>query len=106
MTPNELKDFRARMGWDQSELGRRLGLSPSRIRDYERGTTRGKNARPAPIPRVVELAIRYLGGERAPLSAEERAALWRDVSHLPKRSKPLPDAALRREAFYDPPPER
>jgi len=103
MTPHELQSFRARMGWDQVELGRRLGLSSSRIRDYERGSTRGKDGRPAPIPRVVELAIRYLGGERAPLPAEERIALLRDIAHLPRRKAPLPDEALRREAFYDPP---
>lgn len=88
------------MGWDQAELGRQLGISTSRIRDYERGRSRGKGGRAAPIPRVVELAVRYLGGERAPLSPAERAALWRDVKYLPQREKPLSDFALAREAIY------
>jgi transcriptional regulator with XRE-family HTH domain len=77
MTPSELQDFRARMGWSQAELARQLGLSMSRIVDYELGATRGKARRPAPIPRVVELAIRYLGSEQAPLSSDGRAALLR-----------------------------
>jgi transcriptional regulator with XRE-family HTH domain len=77
MTPSELQDFRARMAWSQAELARQLGVSPSRIVDYERGSTRGKAERPAPIPRVVELAVRYLGSEQAPLSTEECAALSR-----------------------------
>jgi DNA-binding XRE family transcriptional regulator len=73
MTPFELIDFRTRMGWSQAELARQLGISPSRIVDYELGSTRGKARRPAPIPRVVELAVGYLGGGQAPLSTEERA---------------------------------
>jgi transcriptional regulator with XRE-family HTH domain len=79
MTPSELQDFRARMGWSQAALARQLGISPSRIVDYERGSTRGKSERPAPIPHVVELAVRYLGGEQASLSTEERDALSRVV---------------------------
>jgi transcriptional regulator with XRE-family HTH domain len=31
MSPQQLIDFRTRMGWTQSELARRLDLSPSRI---------------------------------------------------------------------------
>ena len=60
MTPQELAEFRARMGWSQAELGRRLKLSPSRLADYEAGFTRGQERRPATIPKVVELACAWL----------------------------------------------
>jgi len=51
MTPQELTEFRTRMGWSQAELGRRLELSPSRLADYEAGFTRGQERRPATIPK-------------------------------------------------------
>jgi DNA-binding transcriptional regulator YiaG len=60
MTPQELTEFRSRMGWSQAELGRRLELSPSRLADYETGFTRGRARRPAPIPKAVELACAWL----------------------------------------------
>src|ERR1700757_1753288 len=60
MTPQELIAFRARMGLDRKELARRLDISPSRLKDYELGQTRTNPARPAPIPKVVELACAYL----------------------------------------------
>ena len=101
MTPHEFQSFRARIGWGQAELARQPGLSASRIRDYERGRSRGKDGRPAPIPKAVELAVRYLGGEPAPPAAEERIALLRNTAHLPRRKAPLAGKALRREAFYD-----
>ncbi|HZU89688.1 MAG TPA: helix-turn-helix transcriptional regulator, partial [Stellaceae bacterium] len=68
MTGEELIQFRARMGWGRAELARRLEISPSRLADFERGCSRGKNSRPAQIPKVVELACRWLaeheGGQR------------------------------------------
>lgn len=55
MTPDDLRAWRKRLGLSQVQAATALGLSVSRIIDYERGTTRGReNA--APIPRVVELA--------------------------------------------------
>jgi transcriptional regulator with XRE-family HTH domain len=60
MTPQDLITFRTREGWSRAELGRRLDVSASRIHDYELGTTRGAQPRPAPIPKVVELACHYL----------------------------------------------
>jgi transcriptional regulator with XRE-family HTH domain len=101
MTPHDLMKFRTRMGWDRAELASQLAISASRVADYEAGRTRGKHSRPAPIPKVVELACRYLGGERAPLSKEEWIARLRDVSHLPRRETPLPDEAISREKLYD-----
>ena len=56
MTPQDLAAFRARLGWSRNELARRLGMSLSRLVDYETGKTRTKPPRPAPIPKAVELA--------------------------------------------------
>ena len=86
MTPQEMIAFRARMGWDRTELARRLEISVSRLTDYELGRTRGKKQQKAPIPRLVELAGAWLGeqeGKNRPLTPAERAALWRDTSYLP-----------------------
>jgi transcriptional regulator with XRE-family HTH domain len=66
MTASELIALRKRLGWSKIELARRLDISVSRLADYEAGQTRGPQMRPAPIPRVVELAIKYLSGEREP----------------------------------------
>lgn len=102
MTPQELIEFRQRMGWDRGRLARELEISLSRIADYENGSTRGHRARPAPIPKVVELALRFLEHRWCPLSPEEKAALWRDVSKVPKTDgPPLTDDALRRGNLYD-----
>ena len=101
MTPQDLKDFRARLGWSREELARRLDLSPSRVNDYELGQTRSKPPRPAPIPTVVELALRWLEEHARPLSAEEKAARWADAVRLPVY--PGPPIDDRREALYDPP---
>ena len=82
MTPQDLIAFRARMGWDRTELARRLEISTSRLADYELGHTRGKNPQTAPIPRLVELACAWLGeheGKNRVLTPAERAALWRGV---------------------------
>jgi len=103
MTHQELLDFRTRLGWSLAELGRRLQISPSRLADYETGHTRGRARRPAPIPKVVELACRWLEHEedrKRPLSPLERAALWRNfLSGLPQIEHVVDD---RREAIYDP----
>jgi transcriptional regulator with XRE-family HTH domain len=88
MTPQDLIAFRTRMGWNRTELARRLEISPSRLADFELGCTRGRNPQPAPIPRLVELACAWLGeheGENRPLTPAERAGLWRDfIAKLPK----------------------
>ena len=100
MTPQELKVLRARLGWDRTKLARRLGISPSRLADFERGRSRGKNSRPAPIPLVVELACRWVdeheGGQRRLIPAE-RAALWRDDSLWPRVEHMINDS---RDALY------
>jgi transcriptional regulator with XRE-family HTH domain len=83
MTPKELTEFRARIGWSQAELGRRLELSPSRLADYEAGFTRGQERRPAPIPKVVELACAWLEehqGKKQPLADAEWLALLRSLA--------------------------
>jgi transcriptional regulator with XRE-family HTH domain len=104
MTPQELIDFRTRMGWKRAELARRLDISASRLADYELGHTRGKNPQPAPIPRLLELACAWLGehkGENRPLTPAERAALWREfLANAPKIGHVIDDS---REALYDPP---
>jgi len=101
MTPQELKDFRARMGWTREELAGQLELSPSRLADYEFGTTRTNPPRPAPIPKVVELACRWFAEhvQRRPLSREEKIALWRgDYQWVSPH--PGPPADSSREAIY------
>jgi predicted nucleic acid-binding protein len=101
MTPEELIQFRARMGWDRKELARQLDISVSRIADYEAGKTRGRNGVPAPVPRTVDLACRYLAATLGPLSKAERRAAWRDTSNLPADRPHLPDEAISRESIYE-----
>ena len=88
MTPQDLIAFRARMGWNRTELARRLEISPSRLTDYELGHTRGNKPQPAPIPKVVELACAWLGeheGQEHTVTPAERVAMWRDfLATLPK----------------------
>ena len=102
MTPHELIAFRKRMGWGRAELARQLGISLSRVGDFELGHTRGRNMQPAPIPKAIELACRALGGDQAPLSDTEWLALWRDVSRLTDRrfEAGLPSADDSRKAVY------
>jgi transcriptional regulator with XRE-family HTH domain len=101
MTPQELTEFRARMGWSLAELGRRLGLSPSQLADYEARFTRGRARRPAPIPTAVELACAWLEeheGKKQPLSDAEWFALLRSFA--------VSDGVIEddsREAIYSPP---
>jgi transcriptional regulator with XRE-family HTH domain len=100
MTPPELKALRASLGWDRAKLARRLGISSSRLADFESGRSRGKNSQPAPIPLVVELACRWIeeheGGQR-PLTPAERAALWRDDALWPRVEHVVDDS---RDALY------
>jgi len=100
MTPQELIAFRARLGWGRAKLARRLGISPSRLADFERGCSHGRHSRPAPIPTVVELACRWLdeheGGQR-PLTPAERAGLWRDDARWPGVDHVIDDS---RDAIY------
>ena len=101
MTPQELTEFRTRMGWSQAELGRRLELSLSRLADYEAGFTRGQERRPATIPKVVELACAWLEeheGKKHPRSDDEWLALLRSLA--------VSDAVIEddsREAIYGQP---
>ena len=101
MTPQDMIALRARFGWSRDELARRLGISSSRLIDYEAGQTRTNPPRPAPIPKVVELACHWLEEHARPLSPEEKAALWRDTRHLPRREGPRLDVS--RAAIYGPP---
>lgn len=59
MTNSELVALRQRLGMTQTQLAEALGMSISRIADYEAGITRGRNT-PAAIPRTVELALAEL----------------------------------------------
>jgi len=104
MTPQGLKDFRARMGWSRAELAQQLGLSPSRLADYEFGATRTNPPRPAPIPKFVELACRWFAEhvQPRPLTREEKIALWRYDSQLVSLhpGQPLADEMMTREGIY------
>jgi transcriptional regulator with XRE-family HTH domain len=106
MTSQDLIRIRERMGWSRAELARQLEISSSRVVDYEIGHTRGQNAQPAPIPKLVELACRYLAGDRAPMSDEEWIAGLKDLSRFAERRRkaglpPLDDAAISRDSIYD-----
>ena len=101
MTRQDLAAFRARLGWSRNELARRLGMSLSRLVDYETGKTRTKPSRPAPIPKHVELALCHLEEQARPLSVEEKIALLRDTGHLQRHKGPR--LKVDRAAFYGPP---
>jgi|SRR6516162_4632835 transcriptional regulator with XRE-family HTH domain len=82
MSPHELTAFRRRMGWSRDALARQLDISASRLADFEKGSSRGRNAQPAPIPKMLEFACRWLEHRQAnqhpPLTPAERAAAWAD----------------------------
>jgi predicted transcriptional regulator len=59
MTPDQFRAWRVHLGLSKASAARALGISPSRLYDYEAGMKRGTD-RAAPIPRVVELACRAL----------------------------------------------
>lgn len=59
MTPSELIGWRKQRGLSQAALAALLDISKSRLQDYERGATRVRET-PAPIPRLVELALETL----------------------------------------------
>ena len=50
MTPQEFVAFRKQLGWSLATLSRHIGITASRLADYETGHTRGKDKKPAPIP--------------------------------------------------------
>lgn len=60
MTPADFIAWRRRLGLTQSAAAEALGLTASRISDYEMGRTRGSKSIPAPIPRAVELACAHI----------------------------------------------
>jgi hypothetical protein len=72
MTPQEFIASRKQLGWSLATLSRHIGIT--RLADYETGYTRGKNKRPALIPRVVELACKWLKHDYRPLTPAESAA--------------------------------
>jgi len=63
MTPDQFRAWREHLGLSKSAAARALGISPSRLYDYETGMKRGTD-RAAPIPRVVELACLALAFRR------------------------------------------
>jgi hypothetical protein len=59
MTPAEFLAYQRRFGWSLATLGRKPGgTAPGS--PITRSATRGKNRRPAPIPKHVELALKWL----------------------------------------------
>jgi len=55
MTPLQLREWRASHNWSRREAAEALGVSPSRLFDYEAGRQRG-SGHSAPIPRYIALA--------------------------------------------------
>ena len=100
MTPEEFIALRKQLGWSLATLSRHIGITASRLADYETGHTRGKNKKPASIPRVVELACKWLDHAHRPITPAERAARWRDfLAGMPRIDHVVDD---RREAIYEP----
>jgi len=100
MTRKSLSPFAKQLGWSLATLSRHIGITASRLADYKTGHTRGKDKKPAPIPRVVELACKWLEHEHRPLTPAERAARWRDfLAGMPRVDHVVDD---RREAIYEP----
>jgi hypothetical protein len=100
MTPQELKDFRARMGWTREERAppRTEPIASGRLRVWADAYPAPQ---PAPIPKVVEIACRWFAehAQPRPLSREEKIALWRDDSQW-VNPHPGPPADSSREAIY------
>jgi transcriptional regulator with XRE-family HTH domain len=92
MTPEEFLAYRRRFGWSLATLARKLDVTASRLADYETGHTRGKESRPAPIPRVVALALKWLELEEHSKtdSDEEWRALMRQMRAAAERVPPEP----------------
>jgi hypothetical protein len=100
MTPQEFIAFRKQLGWSLATLSRHIGITSSRLPDYETRYTRGKEKKPAPIPRVVELAFKWLEHEHRLLTPAERAARLRNfLAGMPRVDHVIDD---RREAIYEP----
>jgi len=59
MTGAELRAARKRRGMTQAQLAVALDVSISRLHDWETGTERHRGT-PAPVPRLVELAVSRL----------------------------------------------
>lgn len=60
MSGAALKEFRERRKWSREDLGELIGLSVGSIRNYE---NEGRDdGRPAPIPKLVRLALAALAG--------------------------------------------
>jgi transcriptional regulator with XRE-family HTH domain len=56
MTHTDLAALRERLGMTRREMAEELGISASRLLDYEIGYTRGRRT-PAPIPKAIQLAL-------------------------------------------------
>ena len=63
MTHRELKELRARLKMTRRKLAEELGISTSRLIDFEMGFTRGRRT-PAVIPRPIELALIEIARQR------------------------------------------
>jgi transcriptional regulator with XRE-family HTH domain len=92
LTPEEFLAYRRRLGWSLATLARKLGVGSSRLADYEAGHSRGKNRRPAPIPKVIALALKWLELEEhsKTASADEWRVLTRRLREEAARLPPEP----------------
>jgi DNA-binding XRE family transcriptional regulator len=63
MTHYELKALRARLKMTRRKMAEELGISTSRLIDFEMGFTRGRRT-PAVIPRSIELALLEIARQR------------------------------------------
>lgn len=70
MTPSELVSLRKRLGMSRPQFSEAIGISVSRLVDYETGITRGKVPRPCEIPKPIELACEALAMRAAGKAVE------------------------------------
>lgn len=63
MLPADLRALRKRLALTQAQFAAGIGISRSRLHDYETGATRDKDKTPVTVPLLVERAARDLERE-------------------------------------------
>ena len=63
MTHTELAALRERLGMTRREMATELGISSSRLLDFEIGYTRGRGTA-APIPKAIVMALELMQRNR------------------------------------------
>lgn len=95
-----IREAREKLGLTQKELGRRIGVTPSAVANYENGISHPKKPVLYRLLKVLEVDANYLyqdiSAARAPLSPAERAHLDR-YRALDRYGRDLVDTVLLKE---------